>query len=250
MSHEINLLESNLETTTTRSASARKLVDVLQQVKDRDEERQQLDLGRKQAKRVIEGLLFACSDPLSIKKIREVTDSFYPLKPRIIQALIGELAEEYDREGRAFEIQEIGGGYVVRTRLEYGKYIELLFRNKRGEKLSGAATEVLAIIAYRQPITRIQVDVIRGVDSSGTVYALMERGLIECVGRLEAPGRPALYGTTTNFLKAFGLRSPEDLPHRDQLVDRAEQLPDPKKGKKANSTEESPEETVTADPCD
>ncbi|MDP1881036.1 MAG: SMC-Scp complex subunit ScpB [Parachlamydiaceae bacterium] len=157
-------------------------------------------------KRVIEALLFASPDPLTLDKIRQITDSIQPLRLKQLRILIESLKQEYVSQQRSFKLEEIGQGYVLRTYEEYAPYLELLYRQKRGEKLSAASTEVLAIIAFRQPITRPQIDAIRGVDSSGTIIQLMERQLIESKGKLEAPGRPTIYGTTKNFLKHFGLK--------------------------------------------
>ena len=162
-------------------------------------------------KRVIEALLFVSQDPISLSKIRDITNTVVPLKPRQLRGLIDQLQQEYITSRRAFRVEEIAEGYVLRTHEEYSSYIELLYRQKRGEKLSSAATEVLAIVAYRQPITRPQIDAIRGIDSSGTMAQLIERNLVEAVGRLEAPGRPALFGTTKEFLKHFGLKHISDL---------------------------------------
>lgn len=167
---------------------------------------------RTRLKRIIEALLFVSHEPISFTKIREVLDSVELLKPRQIQDLLQEMAEEYILQQRSFRLEEIAQGYTLRTCKEYGPYIDLLFRNKRTEKLSPAAAEVLAIIAYKQPITRPQIEAIRGVDSSGVIQSLLERQLIEAVGRLEAPGRPTMYGITTYFLKHFGLRDLNELP--------------------------------------
>lgn len=161
---------------------------------------------QKHLKKVIEALLFACPDPLPLVKIREVTDTILPLRPRQIRHIIDELKQDYLGQQRAFQLEEIAQGYVLRTYEEYAPYIDLLIRNKRSEKLSHASTEVLAIIAYKQPITRPQIDAIRGVDSSGTLMQLLERQLVEPVGKLEAPGRPTLYATTKEFLKHYGLK--------------------------------------------
>ncbi|MCE2982969.1 MAG: SMC-Scp complex subunit ScpB [Parachlamydia sp.] len=177
-----------------------------------EEESSQINEQMSQAiKKVIEALLFTSSDPLPLAKIREITDTLYPLPPRQLRRLIEDLKQEYIAQQRAFKLDEIGQGYVLRTHVEYAPYLELLFRQKRGEKLSPAATEVLSIIAYRQPITRPHIDAIRGVDSSGTVAQLLERELIEPVGKLEAPGRPTLYATTKLFLKHYGLKEIKDL---------------------------------------
>lgn len=167
---------------------------------------------RLQIRRVIEALLFASSEPLSLDKIREVTDTIHPLPPREIRALIQALQDEYYLQKRAFRIEEVAQSFVLRSCDEFHSYIELLYRNKRAEKLSHAAAEVLAIIAYRQPITRPQMEAIRGVDCSGVVQALLDRQLIQPVGRLESAGRPTLYGTTKDFLQHFGLRDVCELP--------------------------------------
>ena len=157
-------------------------------------------------KRIIEALLFASPEPLPFAKIREITDTIVPLPPRQLRHLLSELKEEYLQEKRAFQLEEIALGYALRTHEAFAPYLELLYRNKRTEKLSLPSTEVLAIIAYRQPITRPQIDAIRGVDSSGTLMQLLERELIEPAGKLETPGRPTLYRTTRGFLKHFGLK--------------------------------------------
>jgi len=168
-------------------------------------------------KRVIEALLFASSEPIPFSKIREITDTIFELPPRIIQNIIQSLQEEYHSQQRAFRLEEIAQGYVLRTLDSYSSYIELLGRNKRSEKLSHASAEVLAIVAYRQPITRSQIESIRGVDSSGTLMNLLERQLIQPVGRLEAAGRPTLYGITNSFLQHFGLKNIQELPRLNSL---------------------------------
>lgn len=169
------------------------------------------DQVRSHAKRVIEAILFSTSDPLPLAKIREVTDTFCALAPRHLKGILEELKQDYISQQRAFRLEEIAQGYVLRTHEEYAPYIDALYRQRRGEKLSHAATEVLAIIAYRQPITRPQIDAIRGVDSSGTLMQLLERQLVEPQGKLEAPGRPTLYCTTKEFLKHFGFKDIADL---------------------------------------
>lgn len=166
---------------------------------------------RQHVKRIVEALLFASSGPLTFTKIHEITDSFHTLKPRQLRDLIGELQQEYLSQHRSFRLEEIADGYVLRTCEEYGVFIEKLYINKREEKLSQAAMEVLAIIAYKHPITRQQIEAIRGVDSSGVVQALLDRNLIEVTGRLEVPGRPNLFGVTKEFLEHFGLKNAQEL---------------------------------------
>lgn len=201
MSKELNLFEEEIETVDFHEDLIEEQVD--QHV-------------RQHVKRVVEALLFTSNDPISLVKIREITNSICPLRPRKLREIIEELSQEYITQQRAFKLEEIAQGYVLRTHEEYAPYIELFYKQRRGEKLSYASTEVLAIVAYRQPITRPQIDAIRGVDSSGTVQQLLERNLIEPVGRLEAPGRPTLYGTTKEFLKHFGLKDITQLKGQGQ----------------------------------
>lgn len=210
MAREINLFDWKAPETKTEEQYA--LPGILEQIeaiesKKREEREQKL-----RVKRLIEALLFAGSDPLPFNKIREVTDAMHPYKPRVLRELLDELRDDYISLQRGFRLEEIAQGFVLRSCSEYGKYIEILYRNRRTEKLSQAASEVLAIIAYRQPITRPQIDAIRGVDSSGTLQNLLERQLVEQKGRLEAPGRPTLYGITPEFLKYFGMKDLADLP--------------------------------------
>lgn len=162
-------------------------------------------------KRIVEALLFASSESLTLDKLREIICETFPIKSRELQHLIDELAKEYEREKRAFQIDQISGGYLLRSAPDMSPYIEQLFQNRRGEKLSQAATEVLAIIAYRSPITRREVEKLRGVDCSGTIISLLERDLIEVVGKKEALGRPLQYGVTKRFLQHFGLKDLQDL---------------------------------------
>lgn len=202
MTKELNLFQNEIETAASFSEEHMDLSAACEVID------QHL---RQHLKRVIEALLFASPDPLSFTKIREITDTILPLRPKQLRQILEELKEDYTTQQRAFKLEEIAQGYVLRTYEEYAPYLDLLYRQKRGEKLSHASTEVLAIVAYRQPITRPQIDAIRGVDSSGTIAQLIERQLIEPIGKLEAPGRPTLYGTTKEFLKHFGLKDLSDL---------------------------------------
>lgn len=156
-------------------------------------------------KRIVEALLFSSSEPLELEKLKEIIEVSYPIKKQELKRLLNELKEEYEKSNRAFQLDEMAGGYLLRTRKEMHSFVEALIQNKRSEKLSKAAVEVLAIIAYKQPITRSSIEKIRGIDSSGTMVSLLERELIEVVGRLEAPGHPKQYGTTKRFLRHFGL---------------------------------------------
>ncbi|MCB1113239.1 MAG: SMC-Scp complex subunit ScpB [Chlamydiia bacterium] len=193
MGHEINLLNPVSSTTPDeRVAFERKM--------------------KGQVKKIIEACLFASSDPIPFGRLKDITDEIYPLKPRAFKELIEDLREEYISQGRAFRLEEIAEGFLLRSLEEYSPYIEKLGYSKRQEKLSHAALETLAIIAFRGPITRPEVEKIRGVDATGTFQNLLERGLIEPAGKLEAPGRPVLFKTTPLFLKYFGLKDLKDLP--------------------------------------
>ena len=218
MAKEYNLFESETESISAKistppysKSEQPTLPGILDNIQAAQRAQQQEKFIRQQAKRIIEALLFASSDPLSFIKIREIVDSFQPLKPRLLRDLINELQQEYLSQQRAFRLEEIAEGFLLRSCEEYSSFIDLLYRNKRTEKLSQASAEVLAIIAYRQPITRPQIEAIRGVDCSGTIQNLLERQLIEPAGRMEAPGRPTLYATTKDFLQHFGLRNTEEL---------------------------------------
>jgi segregation and condensation protein B len=165
-----------------------------------------------EAKRIVEALLFATSDPLPLHKIREIIETSFPISNKEVKTAIEELQREYQEQERAFCLEMIAEGYVLRTQGAYSPYVKLLFQNRRKERLSQASLETLAIIAYKQPITKTQIELIRGVDCSGVLQHLQERELIEVTGRLEAPGRPALFATTREFLKHFGLNNLSELP--------------------------------------
>lgn len=165
----------------------------------------------REIKQILEALLFSSHEAISLAKFKEIISISFPIQIKEIEETLQELKQEYLKEGRAFQIDEIGGGYLLRTIEEMHPYIELLHQDRRGEKLSRAATEVLAIIAYRQPITRREIEDLRGVDSSGTVTSLLERGLIEPVGRKETLGRPVQFGITKLFLQHFGLKDLQEL---------------------------------------
>ncbi len=158
---------------------------------------------------VVEALLFATDTPLEAERIREVLDLAGVDEAR---ALVDELRARYDVEGRALAIVEVGGGYRMVTRPDYAPWLMRLARTRTRQRLSRPALETLAIIAYRQPVSRPEVDAVRGVNSDGVLESLLERRLIRIAGRKDAPGRPFLYETTREFLVAFGLRDLDDLP--------------------------------------
>src|SRR3989338_170589 len=161
-----------------------------------------------EAKKIIEVILFVSDKPLTIEAMKDVLAD---VEPDVIRGLIEELNREYAASGRSFAIQEIAGGFQMLTDPLYGKWISKLYK-RLPERLSGPALQTLAIIAYRQPLTRSEIEAIRGVNVDGVLHTLEERGLIRTRGRKDAIGRPILYGTTNEFLQYFGLKSIEELP--------------------------------------
>jgi len=159
-------------------------------------------------------LLFASDSPLSAGDLSRVDER---LDEDTVEAVIQELRAEYELSERSFQIYEVAGGYQLLTRPEFVTVLERYETVPQPSRLSAPALEVLAIIAYRQPLGRAEIEDIRGVGSSGVLRTLQERGLIEAVARGEGLGRPLLYGTTQKFLEHMGFRSLEDLPRPDEL---------------------------------
>jgi segregation and condensation protein B len=163
---------------------------------------------------IIEALLFASDAPLSAADLSRVDER---LDEDTVEAIIQELRAEYELSERSFQIYEVAGGYQLLTRPDFVAVLERYDSVPQPSRLSAPALEVLAIISYRQPLGRAEIEDIRGVGSSGVLRTLVERGLVEPVGRGEGLGRPLLYGTTSKFLEHFGFRSLEDLPRPDEL---------------------------------
>jgi len=158
---------------------------------------------------VVEALLFASDAPLEPERVREVLDL-----ESVDEAtsLLGELGRRYDAEARGLAIMEVGGGFRMVTRPELAPWLVRLARSRTRVRLSRPALETLAIVAYKQPVSRPEIDAVRGVNSEGVLDNLLERRLVRIAGRKEAPGRPFIYETTREFLVAFGLRDLGDLP--------------------------------------
>jgi segregation and condensation protein B len=163
---------------------------------------------------IIEALLFASDAPLSAADLARGEED---VDEDAVRSAIEALRAEYEERGRAFQIYEIAGGYQLLTRPEYSPHLERFETVPRNPRVSGASLEVLAIIAYRQPIGRAEVEEIRGVGSTHVLRTLQDLGLIDVVGRGEGLGRPLLYGTTQRFLDHFGFASLDDLPSPDEL---------------------------------
>jgi segregation and condensation protein B len=165
---------------------------------------------------VVEALLFASDAPLELERIREVLDL---ADAGEALTLVNALRERYEAADRALMIVEVGGGYRMVTRPEIAPWLLRLAKTRTRARLSRPALETLAIVAYREPVSRPEVDAVRGVNSDAVLDNLLERRLIRVAGRKDAPGRPFLYETTREFLVAFGLRDLGDLPKVEgQLV--------------------------------
>jgi len=163
-------------------------------------------------KRALEAILFACDEPITLAKLKDV------LPDRGADEIKEALAQlRTDYESRAFSLEEIAGGWQLLTRPQYADIIGRLKKSKADRKLSAAALETLAIIAYKQPIKRVDIEAIRGAASGELVRALMERALVKIAGREDVPGAPLQYGTTKEFLETFGLNSLEDLPRPEEV---------------------------------
>ncbi len=159
-------------------------------------------------KQLVEALILAAGEPISAAKLADIVPH---LKPARARELVADLSREYEEQGRGFEIWEVAGGYQLRTRPELAPYVRQLLK-ERPLRLSKAAIETLSVVAYKQPVTRAEVEHVRGVDAGPMLRSLVERGLVKIAGHREVPGRPMLYGTTKRFLETFGLRRLEDLP--------------------------------------
>ncbi|MFO7958515.1 MAG: SMC-Scp complex subunit ScpB [Candidatus Brocadiia bacterium] len=171
--------------------------------------------GDAELKRVVEALLFSSDRPITTRRLAEVCDAE---DGREVRAIVLELQQEYAAENRAFRIEEIAGGFQLLTDPRYAPWLQKLHQRQQEETLSKAALETLAIVAYRQPITRGEVEDIRGVHCGSMLRSLVDKRLIKVTGRSDDLGRPMLYGTTRQFLEAFGLRSLKDLPKRQELT--------------------------------
>ena len=158
---------------------------------------------------VIEALLFSSDKPLAIEQIKNVLDN---LQAQEIRAILGEMNQEYESYNRGMRIFEIAGGFQMVTAHTLAPFLKKLYKQRNVEKLSKPALETLAIIAYKQPLTRLDIEVLRNVNIDGVMKGLLDKDLIRVSGRKKTPGRPKVYGTTRQFLEYFGLKSLEELP--------------------------------------
>jgi segregation and condensation protein B len=162
---------------------------------------------------IIEAVLFAADEPIPITKLAEIAG----VTPDEARAATDKLNEEYEAGNRSFRVHRVAQGFQLYTRAEYADWVRRLYSHSSTQRLSKAALEVLAIIAYNQPVTRPDIEKLRNVDCSGPLLTLLERRLIATAGRAHRPGNPFLYRTTREFLRYFGLEKIEDLPQMEEL---------------------------------
>jgi segregation and condensation protein B len=168
-------------------------------------------------RRIIEALVLAATEPISLDRLAAIVPD---CSPGVVKDRINELNTEYQEQDRSFEVWEVAGGYQIRTRAEFSGYLQQL-RKERPLRLSQAALETLSIVAYKQPVTRGELEMVRGVDTGAVLKSLLERRLVRVLGHREVPGRPLLYGTTKRFLEIFGLESLKQLPSLRELEELA-----------------------------
>ncbi len=177
---------------------------------------QEVILDLDEIRATLEALLFVSQDPLTVEKLASVLEG---VPKTTIKMAMQALQVEYDQGRRGLQIMEVAGGFVMVTRPEQSSYIKRLGKTKASTKLSRSGLETLAIVSYKQPITRGDIEKIRGVETSGVLRTLLDQKLIRIVGRQPIPGRPILYGTGKQFLQRFGLRDLRDLPPLKELKD-------------------------------
>ena len=166
-------------------------------------------------KAVIEALLFASEKPLTFEQIKDALDN---IGTDEIRKNIEELRDEYEKTNRGIRIVEIAGGFQMITAPVFVSFLKKLYKKQRPEKLSLPALETLAIVAYKQPVTRREIEAVRNVNVDGVIKGLLDKALIRVTGRKKAPGRPKVYGTTRQFLEHFGLRSLDELPKIEEFL--------------------------------
>ena len=179
---------------------------------------------KKLYKSAIEAVLFASGEPVELERLAEAIE----MEKNITEAVADELMEEYRKRGGGIMMVKLDGAYQFCSARDYASYVRRAMDLRRNTPLSQAAMEVLAIVAYNQPVTRSRIEQVRGVDCSAVMQTLMLKGLIEECGRLEMPGRPLLYGTTKNFLRCFSMETLEQLPDlpEDGTAEEVDAMPE------------------------
>lgn len=179
---------------------------------------------RAELKSIIEALIFVSDSPLSTNQIKEVLAE--ELGQEDISQFMKELNQEYEATNRSFIIQEVAGAFRMVTRPDFAPWLKALYKSKVKERLTRPSLETLAIIAYKQPVTKPEIEAIRGVNVDGVIATLLERNLVRIAGRKDTVGRPLLYATTNEFLAHFGLSSLSDMPKLPEVQQLTEAAPE------------------------
>ncbi|MCG3176199.1 MAG: Segregation and condensation protein B [Candidatus Omnitrophica bacterium] len=179
----------------------------------------EVGLERDEIKRAIEALLFATDKPLSPEEIRQAFED-NETDPAQVRTILGELEADYLAQGRGFRMAQLAGGYQLVSDPRYAEQVKRFYQSRERKRVSQAGLETLAIIAYKQPVTKAEIEFIRGVNVDRPLKTLLEKGFIRLAGRKEVPGRPILYGTTKEFLEHFGINSVKELPPLSEFTER------------------------------
>jgi segregation and condensation protein B len=200
----------------------------------------------KRLRSILESLLFSTAEPLPLGKLLEALPGY---EKRAVVRALAELGEEYARDERGFRLQQVAGGYQLRTAPANAEFVKALLA-QRPVRLTRASLETLAVIAYRQPVTRPEIEAIRGVDVDAVLTTLLERRLVRVLGRKDVVGRPLLYGTTSQFLETFGLKDLASLPTLEELGASAAALEEAARAAHAPVVETPHDEAAPASPSE
>jgi segregation and condensation protein B len=172
----------------------------------------------------IEAIIFASAQPVSIGELQDALQKVFNLDEPLqeLESLLNQLKEKYASDNFSFELVISGGGYQFLTKPNYHETVSIFLNQKDNKRLSAAALETLSIIAYKQPVTKSEIEQIRGVNSDYTVHKLLEKELITIIGKAETPGKPVIYGVSEYFLDYFGINSPNELPQLKEIVPKEE----------------------------
>ena len=194
-------------------------------------------------KAIIESMLFVSGEPLALRDIAINLE----MTPKYVEEVLNELMLDYEVNLRGIKLISVNGSYQLATKTDYSDYIQKLLKKNKRQSLSQASLESLAIVAYKQPITRIDIDEIRGVKSDSAIQRLIEKDLIKEVGRLNVPGRPIQFGTTEEFLRQFGLNDLKELPSLDMFGISTEEQEEVFQDKYENEEDTYPEEDLSSE---
>jgi len=189
--------------------------------KDEAQQTDQADLSESEIQAILEAVLFTASEPISVSQLRSVFDR--AISGHAIRAQLRELGQFYDQHQRSFQISEIANGFQICTRPDYAGWIEKFHTRQVRVKLTPSALETLAIVAYKQPVTRLEIEEIRGVNSDSVLNSLIEKGLVRISGRKQEAGRALLFSSSNQFLEQFGLKNLSDLPSVEEIQEILDQ---------------------------